>query len=136
MKVAFFNNNHILEFFFQTLNFVFMWCDWHLTIPACQKVEKKTIKTCNFFFHYWSTRPPTVTAYRDHGFHTRCPSVRPSPLFKTHQFSRAVDLAEWIIDDTCLVFLFSLILKVIGVTLPHWDFLLKKNKISPIILAK
>ena len=55
---------------------------------------------------------PTVRAGRDNCFCICCPSVRPSPLFnssKTKQqktmiaTGETVDLAEWIIDDTCLV---------------------------------
>ena len=59
---------------------------------------------------------PTVTTGSDHCFRTWCPLVRPSvrasPLFKTKQISsetmfatgETVGLAEWIIDDSCLVF--------------------------------
>ena len=55
---------------------------------------------------------PKVTAGRDHCFRTCCPSVRPSPLFKSRKTKQqktmfatgvTVGLAEWIIDDTCLV---------------------------------
>ena len=53
---------------------------------------------------------PTVTAGRDNCFCTCCPSV----LFKTSKTKQqkamvttdeTVGLAEWIIDDTCLVLL-------------------------------
>ena len=49
---------------------------------------------------------PTITASRDHCF---CTHVRPSPLFKSNTTiqknnGETVGLAEWIIDDTCLVF--------------------------------
>ena len=52
---------------------------------------------------------PTVTASRDHCFRT---SVRPSPLFKSSKTKQqktmsatgvTMGLAEWLIDDTCLV---------------------------------
>ena len=62
-----------------------------------------------------------MTAGSDHYFRTCClfvrPSVSPSPLFKISQNKKkfqakieittggTVDLAEWIIDDTCLAFL-------------------------------
>ena len=59
---------------------------------------------------------PTVPAGSDHCFHTCCPSVRTSvPTFqnlakqKKYQVKtmfttgKTIDLAEWIIDDTCLV---------------------------------
>ena len=55
---------------------------------------------------------PTATAGRDHCFCTCRPFVRPSvrPHFSKQNkaitmFGETVDLAEWIIDDTCLVFL-------------------------------
>ena len=58
-----------------------------------------------------------VPSGNDHYIHTYCPSVRPSPLFKIDQnkqiFSvgRDCELAEWIINDSCLIqFLFILIL--------------------------
>ena len=55
---------------------------------------------------------PKVTAERDHCFRTCCPSVRLSPLFKSRETKQqktlfatgvTMGLAEWIIDDTCLV---------------------------------
>ena len=55
---------------------------------------------------------PEITAGRDHCFRTCCPSIRPSPLFKSSKSKQkktmvatgvSVSLAEWIIDDTCLV---------------------------------
>ena len=65
---------------------------------------------------YWSTRPTTVPASSDHYFHTECPSFRPSilPSFRlsvpklqnqaTITAARDCGLAEWIIDDSYLVF--------------------------------
>ena len=57
---------------------------------------------------------PKVTAGRDHCFCTCCPSVptfqnlakrnKAKTMFATGE---TVGLAEWIIDDICLVFLFS-----------------------------
>ena len=47
-------------------------------------------------------RPTTVLAGSDHYFHTECPSVRPSQNCKA---DRDCGLAEWIIDDSCLVWL-------------------------------
>ena len=59
------------------------------------------------------TRPTTVTAGSDHYFRTCYPSVRPSvrssvrPHFsKVISTGRTVEMAEWIIDDTCLVTLY------------------------------
>ena len=57
---------------------------------------------------------PTVTAGSDHYFRTCCLSVRPH-FSKQNQFQaktmfttgETVGLAEWIMDDTCLVSLFS-----------------------------
>ena len=50
---------------------------------------------------------PTIPAGSDHYFGTCCPYVRLSPLFKssktTENTVETVGLAEWIIDDTCLV---------------------------------
>ena len=55
---------------------------------------------------------PKVTAGSDRCFCTCCPSVRPSLLFKSRKTkqqktmfatSLTMGLAEWIIDDTCLV---------------------------------
>ena len=55
---------------------------------------------------------PKVTASRDHCFRTCCPYVRPSLLFKSRKTKQqktmfttglTMGLAEWIIDDTCLV---------------------------------
>ena len=55
---------------------------------------------------------PTIPAVSDHYSCTCCPSVRPSPLLKSSKTkqqkimvatSETVGLAEWIIDDTCLV---------------------------------
>ena len=57
---------------------------------------------------------PTITAGRDNCFRTWCLSVCPSPLFKIKQnkfqaktmftTGETVGLAEWIIDDPCLLF--------------------------------
>ena len=55
---------------------------------------------------------PTIPAGSDHCFATCCPYVRPSPLYKSSKTKRqktmfatgeTVGLAEWIIDDTCVV---------------------------------
>ena len=55
---------------------------------------------------------PKVTGGRDHFFRTCCPSVCPSPLFKSSKTKQqktmfatgvTMGLAEWIIDDSCLV---------------------------------
>ena len=54
---------------------------------------------------------PTVTDGSDHCFRTFCPSVRPQFSKKPNKFpaktmfatGETVGLAEWIIDDTCLV---------------------------------
>ena len=57
---------------------------------------------------------PKITAGRDNCFRTCCPSV----LFKSRKTKQqktmfatgvTVGLAEWIIDDTCLVFIYSCI---------------------------
>ena len=58
---------------------------------------------------------PKVTAGRDHCFRTCCPSVRPHSSNLEKQKNRktmfatgvTTCLVEWIIDDTCLVFLCS-----------------------------
>ena len=48
---------------------------------------------------------PTVTAGSDYCFWTYRPYVRPSPLFM-FATGETVGLAEWIIDETCLVLTF------------------------------
>ena len=57
---------------------------------------------------FWSTRPTTVPAGSDHYFHTECPPVHtyvPKLQNKaTITAGRDSGLAEWIIDDSCLVF--------------------------------
>ena len=62
---------------------------------------------------------PTVTAGSDHCFRTCCPSARPSKSRKKHKqsennvaTSETMGLAGWIIDDTCLVYLYFLKKKV------------------------
>ena len=73
------------------------------------------IRENNFTADFWSTRPTTVPAGSDNYFHADCPyvrtsfcpSVRPTQNFKIKQQSLpagSVKLAEWIIDDSCLVF--------------------------------
>ena len=71
----------------------------------------------NFFKNPLEIDPldqPKVTAGRDHCFRTCCPSVRPSPLFKSRKTKQqktmfatgeTLGLAEWILDDTCPVVL-------------------------------
>ena len=84
----------------------------HYPKLTCFSFEFKSIKA----LHVDSLGQPKVTAGRDNCFRTCCPSVRRSvrmsPLFtsrKTKQqktmFATGVTmgLAEWIIDDTCLV---------------------------------
>ena len=60
-----------------------------------------------FIYFSWSTRPTTVPAGSDHYFHTECPSVLPYiPKLQnqaTITAGRDCGLAEWIIDDSCLV---------------------------------
>ena len=74
----------------------------------------KTKITFKFIFmiHIDPLGQPTFTAGSAHYVRTWCPSVRPSPLFKSSKTNEqktmvatgeAVGLAEWIIDDTCLV---------------------------------
>ena len=55
---------------------------------------------------------PKITAGRNNCFRTCCPSVRLSPVFKSRKTKQqktmfatgvTMGLAEWIIDDTCLV---------------------------------
>ena len=59
----------------------------------------------------WSKRPTTVPAGSDHYFHTCCPSIRPaSPKLQnpaTITTGRDCGLAKWIIDDSCLVGIYS-----------------------------
>ena len=52
---------------------------------------------------YWSTRPTTVPAGSDHYFHAECPSVPKLQNQATITAGRDCGLAEWIIDDSCLV---------------------------------
>ena len=60
---------------------------------------------------------PTVTAGSDHYFCACCPFVRPSPLFKSSTTKQqkimvatgeTMGLAEWIIDDICVVITISI----------------------------
>ena len=79
-----------------------------------------------YYYYYWSTRPTTVPAGSDHYFHTECPFVRPfvrssvrphflksskqnkqKTMFATGE---TVGLAEWIIDETCLVIIITFLL--------------------------
>ena len=87
---------------------------------------KRQLPLGHKFSANWSTRAThAVTASRDNCFRTCCPSVRPSPLFKFSKTKQqktmfatgeAVGLAEWIIDDTCLVFFATGLVKVEEVT--------------------
>ena len=86
----------------------------------CAKSAIKLIKVTEEASVYWSTWPTTVPAGSDHYFHTECPSVRTyvrlsvRPSFRpsvpklqnqaTITAGRDCGLAEWIIDDSCLVF--------------------------------
>ena len=52
-------------------------------------------------FPNWSKRPTTVPTGSDHYFHLCCLSVRPKTSKSSENHS---GLAEWIIDDSCLVY--------------------------------
>ena len=65
--------------------------------------------------NYWSTRPTQSHGRKDNCFRTCCPSVRPSPIFKSRKTKqqktmfvtgRTMSLAMWIIDNTCLVYIY------------------------------
>ena len=89
-----------------------------------QSLFKKNLQNIDFDFYVRTLHceefidplgRPTVMASKDHCFRTCCPYVRPSPLFKSRKTKQqktmfatgvTMGLAEWIIDDTCLVFSF------------------------------
>ena len=85
---------------------------------------------------FWSTRSTTVPAGSDHYFHTCCPYVRtyvcPSGTKlqnpATITAGRDCGLAKWIIDDSCLVFFFSIQVHV---------WMTSPNEVlqSPVVLA-
>ena len=68
----------------------------------------RMITSLSLFYFYWSTRLTRIIVFA----HVVRPSVRPSPLFKSRKTKQqktvfttvvTMGLAEWIIDDTCLV---------------------------------
>ena len=96
------------------------WCE-NLGGTTVQWVQKETvILVINIeyieIYKLIHSANPTQPG-RDHCFRTCCPSVRPSPLFKSRKTNQqktmfatgvTMGLAEWIIDDTCLIFSYYL----------------------------
>ena len=125
------NNNFLLitflsHLFFQVCCFLISECSIKGSFILTWEASKVEFSILSNLKIYWNQKPtscwsnplgrPTVTALSDHCFHTCCPSVRPSvPTFqnlaKQNKFQaktmfttcETVGLAEWIIDDTCLV---------------------------------